>query len=1043
MSDGREDFRKVGGGTIGWMVRNRVTPNILMLTALVGGLFMTTQIKQEVFPEFSLDLVTVRVPYPGASPEEVEQGIVLVVEEAIRGLEGVKEVTAVASEGFGQVTAELLESADRQKAYQDIQQAIARVDTFPDDAEEPEISLNVMRREVLEVEIYGAVSEVTLREAAEYVRDRLLSQAGITQVELSGAREQEIHVEVAQETLRRYGWTLADVAQALRVTAVEIPGGKVETRGGEILLRLTERRDWAGEFGRLPVLTQADGTKLRVEDIAEVREGFRDTDEEATFNGERAIGVEVYRIGDQTPIGVSEAVHEAMDQIETELPEGIEWSVRNDRSEVYKQRLELLLKNAFMGLVLVLVTLGLFLEFRLAFWVTMGIPVSFLGGLLFLPLMDVSINMMSLFAFIIALGMVVDDAIVAGENIYEYRQKGMGLVEASIRGARDVAMPVTFSILTNIAAFLPLLFVPGMMGKTWKVIPMVVCTVFTISLSEAIWILPSHLAHARTRAEGGIAARLHGWQQAFSRGFMRFVEKGYVPFLDVALHHRALTLALGAGLLVLTLGYVKSGRMGFVLMPKVEADVSVVTATLPFGTSMDQMRQVREHLERAGEAVVAEHGGEKLCEGVFAIIRENQVEVRLYLTEPEVRPIGTAVVTELWRERAGAVSGAESVRFESDRGGPGGGAALTVELSHRDIETLDRASEALAARLAEFSVVKDIDDGYAPGKRQLNFRITAQSGSLGLTAREIATQVRYAFQGAEAIKQQRGRNEVTVRVRRPEGERVSEYDVERMILRTPAGGQAPLLEVAKVERGRAYTAINRRDGRRTVTVTADVSPQGETSRVQAALDGEVLPGLARDFAGLTYGYEGRQADMAESLAVLTKGMLAALVVIYVLLAIPFRSYVQPVIVMLSIPFGIIGAVLGHLLMGYTLSIISLMGMVALAGVVVNDALVLIDYANRLVREEGLSYREAARQSAARRFRPVLLTTLTTFGGLAPMIFETSRQARFMIPMALSLGYGILFATAITLVLIPTLYVLLSDLRGPASLAARAEEQLSS
>ena len=1015
------------GGSIAWMVHNRVTPNILMLFLLVGGLFIATQIKQEVFPEFELDRVTIRVPYPGASPEEVEQGIILAIEEAVHDVEGVKEVTSVSSEGVGQVTVELLEGADQSKAYQDIQQAVDRIDTFPDDAEDPEVTLDIRKRDVLEVHLYGNVSETILRETVEHVRDRLLQLEEVTQIELEGARDYEILVEVSQEALRRYGLTIYDVATKLSRTAVELPGGKLETDGGEVLLRFTDRLDWARQFGQIPIVSDSAGTLVRLEDIASVKEGFKDTNNEATFSGMRDIGIEIFRIGDQTPIGVSDAVHKAMVEIEAEIPPGIDWVIHSDRSKIYRQRLQLLMKNAFIGLVLVLFLLGLFLEFKLAFWVTMGIPISFLGGLLFLPIMKVSINMISMFAFIIALGIVVDDAIVAGENIYEYRQRGMGLIEAAIKGARDVTMPITFAILSNIIAFIPLYFVPGVIGKIWKVIPLVVCTVFLISLVEAIWILPSHLAHTQRGGGTGLTRLLDRWQQAFSLRVRRFIEHVFGPFLDLCLRFRPLTLSIAAAILILTLGYIASGRLGFILMPKVESDRAVVTVTLPFGSPIERTRRVQTRLIKAAERVVTGNGGETLSEGIAGRINENIVRVDVYLTDPNIRPISTAEFTRRWRKQVGAMPGVESVRFESDRGGPGRGPSLAVELSHRDILTLDRASEALAERLGQFAVTKDIDDGYNPGKQQLNFKITPAGESLGLTARDIANQVRHAFQGYEAIKQQRGRNEVTVRVRRPEAERINEYDVERMMIRTPDGGQVPLLEIASVERGRAFTSINRRDGRRTVTVTANVEPIGETSRLKTALNEEVLPQLMLDFPGLTYRYEGRQADLSESFQALVKGMVLALLSIYVLLAIPFRSYIQPLIVMLAIPFGIVGATLGHLLMGYNLSIMSCMGMVALAGVVVNDSLVLINFSNRLVREEGLPARLAIQRAAVRRFRPIMLTTLTTFGGLAPMIFETSRQARFMIPMAISLGYGIVFATVITLLIIPSLYMFLVDI----------------
>ncbi|MBN2233246.1 MAG: efflux RND transporter permease subunit [Deltaproteobacteria bacterium] len=1021
--------RRGSRGAIGWMVRNRVTPNLLMLFLIVGGLFMSGQIEKEVFPEFTLDIVSVSVVYPGASPEEVEQGIVLAVEEAVRGLDGVEEITATAGEGFGRVAIEIMENADDLAVYQEIKQEIDRITTFPEDAEEPQVALISRQREVLQLQIYGDVDEWTLRNLAEEVRDRLLLDPEITQVELIGARNYEIAIEVPEAALRAHGLTLEGVARHIAATALELPGGGVDTAGGEILVRFKERRDWAREFAVLPVITTAAGTVLTLGDIAVVREGFEDTDREATYNGRPSIGLGVYRIGTQTPVGVSEAARRAMAEIAADLPPGVDYAVNRDRSDIYRQRLQLLLKNAFMGLVLVLCLLGVFLEFKLAFWVTMGIPVSFLGSLLFLPGLDVTLNVISMFAFIVALGIVVDDAIIAGENIYEYRQQGMDNLDAAVRGARDVAWPIAFSIITNIVAFLPLCFIPGVIGKIWKVIPFVVITVFIISWIESLLILPAHLAHTRSRPRSRLAAALHHRQQAFSARFSRFVERAYGPFLAACIRRRYLTLAIGLFILVTVLGLVAGKHIGIILMPRVESDYAVVTATLPYGSPLSRVREVRDRLVRTATAISAENGGDRLVQGIFAVIDENVVEVTTYLTDPDVRPLRTAQVARRWRERNGTVAGLESLVFEADRGGPGSGAALTVELSHRDIGTLDRTGAALAEILGEFAEVKDIDDGYTPGKRQLDFRLTPAGRSLGLTTREVARQVRAAFYGAEALRQQRGRNEVKVMVRLPEAERLSEFDIERLLIRTPAGRDVPLLDVAAVSRGRSYTAIDRRNGRRTVTVTANVEPIGATTRVRETLDATVLPQLGRDYPGLSWGYEGRQARFAESFQGLYNGLLMALLGIFFLLAVSFRSYVQPVIVMISIPFGIVGAVLGHLLMGYNLSVMSMMGIIALAGVVVNDSLVLIDYTNRR-RGEGIAAHEAVVTAGIRRFRPILLTTLTTFGGLAPMIFETSRQARFMIPMALSLGFGILFATGISLILVPCLYLIVEDVTRP-------------
>jgi multidrug efflux pump subunit AcrB len=1011
-------------GVIAWMTRNRITPNLIMLVCLVGGFFMASQIKQEVFPEFDLDMVSTVVAYPGSSPEEVEQGIILAIEEAIRGLDGIKEITATAAESMGMVRAELEEGVDDQRVYQDIKQQIDRIITFPQDAERPEVSLVIIRRQVLEVQLYGDTSEWVLRELAEQVRDRLLQDPGITQVDLLGARNYEVAIEIDQDTLRAYNLTLDEVAQRVGQTSVEIPGGTLETQAGDILLRVSERRFYAKEFASIPLITTPDGSVITLGDIAQLKDTFEEVDRYASYNGMPAVGLAVYRVGGQTPIGVSDAAKEAMAEIERDLPPGVNWVINRDRSDIYRQRLELLLKNAFLGLVLVVTLLGLSLEFRLAFWVTMGIPISFLGCFLFLPMFDVTINMISMFAFIVALGIVVDDAIVVGENIFEYRQRGMRPLEAAIQGARDVLLPVTFSILTNIVAFMPLMFVPGVMGKIWRVIPLVVITVFSISWVEALLILPCHLAHGREGRRTGLL----GWlQHGVSSGLDWAIRKMYMPFLDVCIRFRVVTVAVGAAVLIFILGYVASGRIGIIMMPRVESDVSAVTARLPYGSALPKLQEVADRLVTAAEETVGANGGQQLSKGIFTLLDENEIEVLVYLTDADVRPISTTELTQKWRQRVGQIPGLESIRFEADRGGPGRGAALSVELSHRDIDVLDRASAALAERLASFASTKDIDDGYTPGKRQVDYSLTEEGHSLGLTQRALARHLRNAFYGAQAVRQQRGRNEVKVKVRLPREQRVRQYDLEQLLIRTPRDTDVPLAQIARVERGRAYTTINRRNGRRTVTVTANVEPISQTSQVEASLNQEVLPQLTKDFPGLSYRWEGRQQDMRESSRSLFSGLLLALFAIYALLAIPFGSYYQPIIVMIAIPFGIVGAVLGHIIMGYALSLLSMMGVVALCGVVVNDSLVLIDYANRQYRS-GMSAFDAIHRAGGRRFRPILLTTLTTFGGLTPMIFETSRQARFMIPMAISLGFGILFATSITLILVPCLYLIADDVR---------------
>jgi multidrug efflux pump subunit AcrB len=1030
-------------GPIAWMAGNSVAANLLMLVLLVGGLIWAMQIKQEVFPDFDLDYVTVTVSYPGAGPEEVEQGIVLAIEEAVSGLDDVKEITSSAVEGAGTVTVEMVSDGDLEKLAQDIKSEVDGITSFPEESEEPQVTIVSHRMQVISVVLHGDQDDRILREVAEQARDRFLQDPEITQVDLSGVRPLEISIEVPQENLRTYNLILEDVAQKIREASVELPGGGIKTAASEILVRVKERKEYGREFAQIPIISSNDGTQVLLEDIATVSDGFEDTDTYATYNGKSAVMIDVYRVGDQTPISVADAVFEQIAGLRETLPPGIEVATLNDSSDEYRQRLNLVLRNGYLGLILVLVLLGVFLEARLAFWITLGIPISFLGSLLFLPHLGVSINMMSTFAFVVALGIVVDDAIVVGENVYKYRQQGYPYLRAAIQGAREVARPVTFSILTNIVTFMPLYFVPGVPGKIFRAVPVVVITVFVISLVESLFILPAHLGHQRERNRRGPTAWFHRQQQRFSNTLARLIRTVYAPFLDRALSYRYLTLAIGVVVLMLTVAYVQSGRIGMTLMERVESDFAQAEAVLPYGSAVEKTEAIQKILVDAAQRVAEENGGDRLVKGIFAEIGASSssigpepsggtsgghsTQVRVFLTSPDDRPMETGDFVTRWREQVGTIAGLESLVFKSDAGGPGSEGALSIELSHRDLSVLEAASANLAEALSYFLKVKDIDDGFSKGKQQIDFTVRPEGRSLGLSAQEVATQVRNSFYGAEVLRQQRGRNEIKVMVRLPENERISEYNLEELMLRTPSGTEVPLREVVNVERGRAYTAIDRRNGRRVVTVTADVDPPSEAGRISDSLKADTLPELISNYPGLQYGFEGRQADMTESMRSLFLGLIMAMLAVYALLAIPFRSYIQPVIIMVSIPFGIVGAVLGHMLMGYSLSVMSLFGIVALSGVVVNDSLVLIDFTNR-ERENGGLPKTAILSAAVNRFRPILLTSLTTFGGLTPLILETSLQARFMIPMAISLGFGVLFATLITLVLVPSFYLAIEDLR---------------
>lgn len=1021
-------------GPIAWMAGHGVAANLIMLACLVGGFLSLRNITQEVFPDVSLDTVTVSVAYPGASPEEVESSILLSIEEAVRNLEGVDEVISEAREGMGTVTIELLLGANVFRLAQEITSEVDRIITFPEEAEEPETRITQWRREVLSIVLYGDVPNTSLHALAERLREFVVQSPDVTQADIEGLPPLEISIEPHQDELRRYGLTLGMLAQKLTESAADIPAGGMKTEGGEILVRLKERRDYGKQFAELPIINTESGSKVLLRDIADIDDSFADTDRFSRYNGKNAVMIEVYRIGKETPMQVSDGALARLEEFQAYLPPGVMTDVYDDRSETYRQRFGMLLKNGAIGLVLVLGLLGLFLEARLAFWVMMGVPISFMGSFLFLPFFDVTINMMSLFAYIIALGIVVDDAIVVGENIYSYHQQGMKFLDAAIAGAREVAVSVVFSILTNIAAFIPIYFIPGTTGKIFQMIPVVVCVTFTISLIECMFVLPAHLGHHHDRQLKGLLKVLHGWQQAFSRGFTWWVHHQYGPVVKMAVRYRYVTMAFSLALLLTTLAYALSGRMGFQLFPVMESDYADAQIALPYGAPVSRTEALVKIIEDAARKVAEDAGHPELVTAVVTDIGlggGHVGRVRTQLVEPDIRKniMSTSEFTQLWRAEVGELSGIDTMRFAADSGGPGGrGRPVTVEITHLDMDILEKVSAELAQDIASFAGVEDVDDGFEPGKNQIDFTLKAEGKSLGLTAREVARQVRHALYGAEVLRQQRGRNEIKVMVRLPKKDRASEQMIEDLMLRTPSGVFVPFREIANFDRGRAYTTINRRNGRRVVQVSADVVPRSRAGEVLSAIEQTILPRYTRDYPGLSYSFEGHQSDIRKSFGSLRITFTMALLAIYAMLAIPFRSYLQPFIVMLSIPFGIVGAFWGHLLMGYDLCIPSIFGIVALSGVVVNDSLVMINFANANQREQGMDPFMAIYSSAVQRFRPMLLTTLTTFGGLAPMIFETSRQARFLIPMALSLGYGILFATFIVLFIVPSMYVIINDFK---------------
>lgn len=1013
-------------GPIDYMAHNPIAANLLMIILIGGGIWTMFNIQKEVFPQFQLDIVEVSVVYPGASPAEVEQGILRPVEEAVRGVQGIKEVTSTAYEGSGQVAIELVAGTNRMKTFQDIDQAVNRIRTFPDDIEEPEVRLQSNQQEVMTIGLYGDADIWTLRKLAEQLRDRLLSNSEITQVEIGNVPDYVTHIEIPRKTLRKYRLTLEDIAEVIAQSSQDIPAGAIETNAGEILLRMQERKQWAEEFGNIKVIPSEMGTNITLTDLAEITDGFEETGFHGQFNRQPSVDLQIYRIGNQSPLDIASVVKTNLEDAQQTFPPGIKYRIDSNSADDYRERLSLLTENGALAILIVLFILALFLEYRLAFWVMMGMIISFIGGIVFLPIIGLSINMISMFGFLVVLGIVVDDAIVVGENVYEYRQQGLNFIDAAIAGARDISKPVVFSILTNIIAFVPLLFIPGTTGKFWWPLPAVVIVVLAVSLIEALFILPAHLGHSSPKNKLKIGDTIDRWQQDFGRRFDHFVDKYYRGFLDLCLRNRYITLSTAIALLVIVGGYGYSDHMGMIMMPEVSADEIEAGVSLPVGTTPDQAAKVARQVTNSTQQMFDEHHLERAAEGIKTNVRgQNFIDVEIVMKPPDERDMTAGDIIELWRDNIGDIEGVDQITFEAERGPGGFQQDISVDLSHSDINVLEKASQTFFNRVEAFDATRDVNDNYNRGKTQFDFKLLPEGRKLGLTPADVGRQIRNAFFGALAMRQLRGTNEIEVRVKLPLDERKDIHHLEDLVIQTPDGTEVPLMDVVSLEEGEAFTTINRRDGRRVVTVGMDAEPANAVTRVLESIRTEVLPQLRQEFPGITWSFEGSQADMRESTQALWGGFALAMLVIYALLAIALGSYIQPLIVMAAVPFGIVGAVIGHILLGYDLSLISLMGVIALSGVVLNDSLIMIDFANKK-RSDHTPF-DAIHEAGIRRFKPIILTTLTTFGGLTPIIMETSRQAYYLIPMAISLGFGIIFATTIILFIVPCLYMIMEDM----------------
>lgn len=1017
-------------GIISWFARNDVAANLLMIAIVVTGLLVARSIRQEVYPVYELDTVGVDMDYRGASPEEVERSVVLPIEAELRGMELVRRIVSVAREGNASVEIEVRPGYDRNRALQEVTAAVQRVSLFPDEVEPPIVTLGAgRRREVMRIAVYGDLDEQTLIAYARQLEDSLLAEPGIALVELRGVRRPEVLVEVPQERLRALDLTLGEIAETIEDAALDVPAGTLRTPAGDFLLRTTERRDFASEFSALPILSTGEGARVRLGDIATITDGFEEAERENYFNGQRSVSLEIYSSETQPPLDVAKAVRNFVEDLRPSLPPSVNLKISRDRSIDYEERVVLLLENGALGLLLVLVALGFFLELRVAFWTAVGIPVSILGSLVLMPMMDASINMISLFGFIITLGIVVDDAVVVGEDIFHKISKGMPRREAAIAGAKEMTVPVLFAVSTNIIAFLPLLFVPGEIGQFFEILPAVIIAVFTVSLVECLLILPSHLAfsHAKKKRDTWFS-RFDARQTRFRERLDAAMERFYRPLLDTAIRLRYLTLIIFLAALVIVGAWIASGRIDFIFRPAIETEFVQAEIELPSGTPVDRTRDVVFEVEAAAKRALEKTGEKDILVGFIAEVAEsgsNAGEVSVMLVPQSQRIVTGAEFVNLWRKEIGVIPDIESLFFDWLYG-PGGEAEIDIQLAHPDLDTLRQAADDVALAVGRYPGVEDVRKGFGREMPQFSFEIKPEGRSLGVTARDLGEQIRHAFYGAEALRQPRDRQEVRVMVRLPEKDRRSMAGLEQLLVRTPEGGEIPIAQAAKITETAAPVRIERVDGGRVVNVTANVIAGVTTgNRVLGAFSKKGLPEIVERYPGLRYSFEGDQREERDAMQELLWGLVASLAGIYVIMAALLRSYWQAGVVLLTLPWSLSGAVLGHELLGFQLSVFSVFGMIALCGMVVNGAFVLAVTRN-LILDRGEDSPTATRLAALRRFRPILLTAITTFLGLGPMILEKSTQALFLVPMAISLGIGTLVSTFVVLLLIPACFRIAED-----------------
>ncbi|MEM6999633.1 MAG: efflux RND transporter permease subunit [Pseudomonadota bacterium] len=1032
---------------IRWFAHNPVAANLLMIILLLGGTFGAVTTNQEEFPSFDVKVVQVIVPYLGAAPIEVERSVCVRIEEAIEGVEGIDKLRSFATEGSCSVAAELAIDAEEVVALNEIKSRVDGINSFPVETEKPIVSKVALTRRVVQIAVSGNTDERTLKEIGRDLRDDIAVLPGISQVSVDYIRPYEISIEVSELELRRYGINLEQVSHAISQSSLDMPGGTIKTRNGEILIRTTGQAYWGAEFEDVVVVTRTDGTRITLGDIAAIRDTFEEGDLRAQFNAARAVMVNVSQVGNEDLIQIAEDVQQLVEEYQQTVPAGIRLDVWIDTSEELNERMSVLMQNAGGGLLLVLVILALFLKFRVAMWVAIGIPVALLGTLGALPFTDINISTMTVMAFILVLGIVVDDAIVVGERVFGHEQMGKPALQAAVEGTWEVSVPVIFGVLTTIAAFLPLIMVEGRMSGFFAPIGWVVIFALACSIIESQLILPSHLAHRKQKPPSNRFSK--GWNK-FQGGLAQWLENvaanGYMPFVAKVVRLRYISAAVCLGVLILALSLIASGRVVFGFFPAVEGDRVYAGLELPEGIAAETTLAAAARIEaaayRVGDNLSRELGlSQSMVRNVFSSVgqnvdrngpgrpmssgRSNIAEIVIDLAPLAERGnISSIEVVKRWRDEVGAISDAVNLTFDADLFSAGD--PIEYQIQGKEVDRLREAAEFLKAELSRYNGVFDISDSFRSGKQEIQLSLLPEARNLGLTLADLARQVRSAFYGSEAQRVQRNQDDVRVMVRFPEAERKSIGNLEDMYIRTPNGDEVPFYSVAKFEISRGYSSINRLDGRRTVTVRADVNRSSVSpEEVSASIRQELVPIFEEKFPDVDLSLGGEQEERATALGGLAIGAVFSLVVIYGLLAIPLKSYIQPMVIMSVIPFGAVGAIVGHFVLNVQLMFFSALGIVALSGVVVNASLVLVDYANRQ-RREGKPIIEAVLNACHVRFRPILLTSVTTFVGLIPLMSTSTPATAPFLPMAVSLAWGVLFATFITLLLVPCLYVMVED-----------------